>query len=230
MSSITSAAQRAYEHVRSRLAAGDFEPGARLVTRSLAQELGISLNPVREALNRLASERLVEHVPGAGTFVRRLNAQEIRDLYGLREAIECYAVAEAIRHISRVELEELDGLCAEWGALVERMRGQRRPRLPREELDGRWADREERFHRILVDAARNRLLSQAVADHRLLAAIFQEHRQISLAIDFAVVEQVHRVHAELVDAVRRGDEAAAREQVASMLRVGCRYVIDHLPS
>jgi DNA-binding GntR family transcriptional regulator len=134
VSTTASATQRAYDHVRKQLANGELEPGARLVTRSLAQELGISLNPVREALTRLASERLVEHVPGAGTFVRRLDAQEIRDLYGLREAIECHAVAEAVRHISPVELDELDALCAQWRELAERMRGQGLSRLPREEI------------------------------------------------------------------------------------------------
>ena len=78
----SSLADETYHAIRKRVAAGDWPPGMRLVNRKLGVELGVSMVPVREALNRLASEGLVEHVPGAGAFVRRLDRKRVRSLQG----------------------------------------------------------------------------------------------------------------------------------------------------
>ena len=91
------------------LTRGDLAPGTRLVNRSLAKELGISFTPLREAINQLASEGLVEYVPGGGAFVRRLDRHQLAQLYDLREALEPFAAAEAAKHITEHELEELRG-------------------------------------------------------------------------------------------------------------------------
>ena len=82
--------EKAYQHVRVLLTRGELPPGQKLVTRNLANDIGVSLAPVREALSRLATEGLVEHVPGAGVFVRKLDRQDLEELYILRDAIESY--------------------------------------------------------------------------------------------------------------------------------------------
>ena len=70
-----SLAEQAYRHIRSKLSNGTFVPGEQLVNRVLATEIGVSVIPVREAINRLATEGLVEHVPGSGAFVRQADSQ-----------------------------------------------------------------------------------------------------------------------------------------------------------
>ena len=70
-------------------------PGERLNEVALARELEASRTPLREALNRLAAERLIEFRPGKGFFCRDLDARSIYDLYELREAVECAAVRKA---------------------------------------------------------------------------------------------------------------------------------------
>ena len=222
-----SAAQRAYDHVRTKLENGELQPGTRLVTRNLAHELGMSLNPVREALNRLASQRLLTHIPGARTFVHRPDAQEIRELYGLREAIESYAAAEAALHRSETDLETLEEICAGWRDLAEEMRGSGGEALSAAARQD-WIRMEERFHRVLVDAGRNRLLSRTVADNRVLATVFQSHRDLEVQVTVDVVEQVHTTHSELVDSFRRRDSEAARQQMAALVKVGCHYVLKHM--
>ena len=61
-------AQRVYEQIREQIQNGKLSPGTRLVNRKLAGELGTSMVPIREALNRLTSEGLLEHLPGGGNF------------------------------------------------------------------------------------------------------------------------------------------------------------------
>ena len=91
----TSLAEQAYKHIRGKLSNGTFVPGEQLVNRVLATEIGVSVIPVREAINRLATEGLVEHVPGSGAFVRQADGQQLHDLYVLRDALESCAAGEA---------------------------------------------------------------------------------------------------------------------------------------
>lgn len=86
---------------------GQLMPGERLNEVVLAERLGISRGPLREAIQRLASEGLLSVVPHKGSYVRTLSAAELRDLYELRIAIETYAVRLAVRRATPPDLEEL---------------------------------------------------------------------------------------------------------------------------
>ena len=82
-------------------------PGERINEVSLARELNASRTPLREALNRLVGERLIEFQPGKGFFCRELDAQGIYDLYELRATIEVAAVRRACALASDEELAAL---------------------------------------------------------------------------------------------------------------------------
>ncbi len=213
----SSVANRAYEHIRSGLVCGDYPAGRRLVTRRLAQELGTSLNPVREALGRLAAEGLVDHVPGAGAFVRTLTPEEILELYELRQAIEPFAVRKAARSITEPELAALRELCAVQHRLAHSLRGSG-GHLEGEDLD-RWLATEERFHETLIRAARNRHFERALAHSRVLTRIFLGHRSLGVRVDLGTTARTWRFHKRLVEALERGDgDAAAASMHESLLR------------
>jgi len=221
-----SATQRAYDFIRRRLKNREDEPGTRLVTRSLANALGTSLNPIREALNRLSSQGLVDHIPGAGTFVPRPDSRSIRDLYGLREAIECFAAVEAIDHINADELATLKKLCTDWKAQAERMKAEGIPRLNPHELDV-WAAQEELFHRTIVDAARNKMLSDIVEEKSVLARMFAGLNELNYDVTVATIEQVVETHSALIASIETCDRASAREQTSAMLRHGRDCVLEN---
>ena len=75
-----------YGHLKDLLLSGRFAPGERLSEPLLAQELGVSRTPVREALMRLAEEGLVELVPGRGARVRVFAPEEVEEVYRVQEA------------------------------------------------------------------------------------------------------------------------------------------------
>src|SRR6476646_8641133 len=85
-------AQKAYRQVRERILGSQYPPGAVLSRRRLAEEFGMSLLPVAEALQKLVSEGRLESRPRVGTRVRTPSRQEIGDRYVLREALESQAV------------------------------------------------------------------------------------------------------------------------------------------
>jgi DNA-binding GntR family transcriptional regulator len=110
-----SGAQLVYGELRERILNLYLEPGARLHEAELAAELAVSRTPLREALRMLLAEDLVEQLPTGGTVVRRLDLQDMRELYAVRAALEGLAVREACQRLTEADLEALEGL-------VERMR------------------------------------------------------------------------------------------------------------
>ena len=119
-----SLADKSYDYLRNKLAQGELPPGQRLVNRTLADEIGVSVIPVREAINRLASEGLVEHFPGAGAFVRKPDRQDLDNLYVLRDAVESCAAAEAARYITDGQLAELKSLLEDAEQILEQIQHQ----------------------------------------------------------------------------------------------------------
>ncbi|MGA3133076.1 MAG: GntR family transcriptional regulator [Terracidiphilus sp.] len=85
----------AYTSIKNYILREDLDDKARLTEDGLSRQLGISKSPVREALNSLHTEGLIRIEARRGAFVRSFSVQEVMDLYGLREALEMYAVGIA---------------------------------------------------------------------------------------------------------------------------------------
>src|SRR5438132_7315824 len=90
--------ERVYECLRADILAGRFSPGQRLRPTDLAAVNGVSLNVVREALSRLAGERLVQASPQQGFAVVQLSAQDLDDLTDVRVLVETAALRRSIEH------------------------------------------------------------------------------------------------------------------------------------
>ena len=82
-----------------------FRPGERLDIKDLTSKLGVSLTPVRDAINRLAAEGLVEIRPRSGTFVSDLSADEVAETFDVRLALECLAAEKMISRVSSQDIE-----------------------------------------------------------------------------------------------------------------------------
>ncbi|MCB4823166.1 GntR family transcriptional regulator [Roseicella aerolata] len=191
-----SLADRAYDLFREGLRTGTFRPGQRLLETELAEQLGMSRTPVREAIRRLQSEGLIAHLPARGLCVAAYDAAQVDELYVMREALEGTAARLAAQHAGRPEI-----------ALLQRMLAQE------EGLTGEAAaEHNRRFHRALHQAAHNRYLLRslsAISDALLLlgpttletagraAAARAEHARIVAAIaarDGAAAEAAARAH------------------------------------
>jgi DNA-binding GntR family transcriptional regulator len=99
--------ERAYQLVRDAILEGAYQPGERLFESAIADALGVSRNPVREAIRRLQQEGLVEVRPRSGVFVASLSLDEARDLYNIRAALEGVAAKFAAERVTDDELERL---------------------------------------------------------------------------------------------------------------------------
>lgn len=102
--------KQVYNLIRGTLMDGKYEPGERLKIDPLAEELGVSKTPVREAIFRLVSEHALEMTAATSVRVRKLTAQELTEIQIIRHLLEGEAAAYAAKRITDEELAELDRL------------------------------------------------------------------------------------------------------------------------
>ncbi len=99
--------------LRDEILSGKLQPNEKLNTNQLAERLGVSRTPIREALNRLISVGLIETVPHRGAYVRALSIEEVIEIYYIRAALEGIAARLAARNLKPAEIERLLQYCNE---------------------------------------------------------------------------------------------------------------------
>ena len=162
--------QRAYEALRGMILRGELVPGDRLSDFVLSKKIGISRPPIREAIGRLESESLVEQVPHYGTFVRRLDARELDELYELRELMESHAAARAAERATAQELSELQDLLQQMHAMVRQQRNDAENDHDVQAIEA-WVQCDIAFHLAVVRMSRLTFVPKIISDFRLLTAI-----------------------------------------------------------
>ena len=211
--------ERVYRTVRDLILSQVFPPGSKLNVEQICRDLGVSRTPVWDAMRRLESEGLVNTVPRHGVFVLNYGADQIRDLFAVRGALEALAVRQAAEHLD-------DDARAALEAAVNEM--ERAARAGEIEQYSRAAIE---FHDRVLVAARNPVLSRLLENVYAQILVLRlrslylpervessvaEHREIFealLAGDAARGERLARAHAEHVlqdalDFTRRRPEGA----------------------
>lgn len=197
----------AYRRLLDEIRSGELPPGSRLREADLAQRLGISRTPVREAIRLLEADDLVSHTPRLGATVRSLDAAEAVALYEIRAVLEGTAARLAARGASQVEIDEL-------GALNAAMAAAPTPEEAR--------DLNRQFHRALLDAARNRFLGRAMASIQKVLLILGPTTLSDPERARAVIGEHSAVLAALAARDEAAAEAAMRAHVEAALRVRMR--------
>lgn len=162
-----------YERIRRAIIEGEHPPGSRLVEQRLAEDLGVSRTPVREALRRLDAEGLVVVEPNRGAQVPERSAAEVADLYDARSRLEAYAAELAAARRDDRDLAALDAALAAFDAAVTSVRGRRATLAQARRLDAANAA----FHGALVVAGRHARLRHLVGRAVDVPLVFQALRR-----------------------------------------------------
>ena len=136
--------------LRERIVSGDLAPGSRVVERQVADQLGVSRVPVREALRMLEREGFLEERATRGMVVRRLDPDDVEMLFAVRESLEAVLSRRLVDVLDDTGLAALDGLVASADAHDRAGRHTEAVRANAE------------FHSALVDLARSRVLSSII--------------------------------------------------------------------
>ena len=214
----TVGAELACEQVRAAIVENRYPPGQRLVEQRIAEELGLSRTPVREALRRLESEGLVVSERNRGAMVRPLSATEVVDLYGLRIRLESYAVEVATDRATEVELGQLVAAADAFSEV--------RRTVDVDALEGvrLLHEANRRFHDTIITAARHRRLATMLARTVDIPLVFQAFRTFGAA----EIERSDSFHHLIADAMSRRDAARAAALMAEHIAQGRDALLDAL--
>jgi len=188
----SSLADQAYIAIRDLIVTLELPPGAPVREPELVVQLGIGRTPIREALRRLAQERLVEVFPRRGMFVTTVDVRDLARLCEVRAVLEPRAALLAAERATQADLDELQDLLA-----VLELRRRR---------DDRWLiELDQRIHRAVYRASHNQFLAETLEQYYTHAL-----RIWMLALARTDLGAAVHEHAELLDAILRGrgDRAA----------------------
>lgn len=183
------------ENLRDAIKKGILEPGERLMEVQIADELGISRTPVREAIRKLEQEGYVIMMPRRGTYVADVSVSDIKEIFEIRSALESLATGLAARRIEQDEIEKLQTLLNE----IEEY-------IAQGDID-KIVETDIKFHELLYQVSRN---------ERLAAIIYNLKEQLSrfrtLSMSYpGRLQETFEEHSEMVEAIADGDVSAARD-------------------
>ena len=209
------ASDAAYDSLRQAIMTQVFLPGERLKVGDLARDLGVSLTPAKEALNRLASEGLVEIRPRSGTFVTDISPEDVAETFELRAALEILAGEKAMARLTPRDFEALDRMLA----ALERPLVTEGDRIAHERTN---VD----LHRYIIDRSGNRRLIQLYESLNAHIKIARIHRSQERWASRLSDEQAE--HREIVEALKSRDPDRLRRAMRKHIGRAAENLIEDL--
>jgi len=179
--------------MRQAIMRGDLQGGTRLIQSELAESLGVSTTPVREAMRDLATEGLIDFDRYRGAIVHTPTLDEVREIYEIRLLLEPAAARKAVHRISKEDLQTGSALLSQ---------------MDDEDDIGRFVDLNRSFHAVLLTPGVPARLEPILRVLRDAAAI---HVSASLKAQPSQMRDSNAIHHRLLDAYRRHDAEAAAE-------------------
>lgn len=205
--------QSAYKTIKGRILERVLQPGEALVEAKLADELGMSRTPVRDALNKLEQEGLLVSVPNKGTFVESLSPVDVAEIYDIREVNEGLATRLLARRVTRGQAEILEELA-----------------LKADDPDATVND-DVAFHSAIIRLSGSPKLGEIMRSHCLQALTYDEHdRRLASNNGTPVIKEGREsdAHWRIAKKIICGNQAEAEEAVRQHVRMGKASVTKYL--
>jgi DNA-binding GntR family transcriptional regulator len=200
-----------FDVLHEKIISGTYKQGDWLRQEDIATQLGVSMTPVREALDLLVSAGLAERVPYRGVQVRKMSTKDMVEAYGLRLVLEAVIAQEAAKNITGEQIAQLERMLAEM----------KKHDTLKEVSSERKSSRE--FHSAIAEATKNDLLiklyevvSNAFPDWLLYEALFRHPELIAESMSSTYEE-----HVAIVEALKKGDaDQAAQKSIVHVMESG----------
>lgn len=179
-----------YKKLRRSIIMGTRESGERLNVEEIAHEYNTSVTPVRDALQMLSHEGLVEIKPRSGYFVKSITLKQLRDLLDVRRVLELTAIERAALRATEEQIEEMRHVHAGYTG-------------DDDESYDRYTDENRRFHYLLARASGNNELAELVGSLHDRLARFMVMRRAGKTME--------NTHEKIIEALQAQDVEAARQ-------------------
>ena len=184
-----------YEELKMQILKGKITPGTRMMEVEMAEQMGVSRTPIREAIRKLEKEGLVTIEPRKGAYASQLSQKDMTEIIEVREYLEGLAAYYAARRATEEQKEALERVCLRYDDAVEARNSQDMIKLDTE------------FHHLIVEAAENKILVHLVEQLQELVLRFRY-----LYYDtFKRGEKMPAEHHAILDSILAGDADKAQE-------------------
>jgi DNA-binding GntR family transcriptional regulator len=201
-----------YDQVKGMILRGEIPPGRRIIENELADSMGISRTPVREALHKLQAEGFLNPLPKGGYVVRGLTVSEVEETFDIRSILESFAAHLAAIRYSEEELIPLEEKIEEFQRSLDK--GNLRE-LTRINTD---------FHELLYALSRSPRLIKMINDLR--AEIFLLRKVMLNSMDMARLS--NKDHREMVKAIRKREAKKVESLVREHILRGKKFVLSEI--
>ena len=202
--------QHAYEKLKQAIVKGDLAPGSRVVESRVANALGISRTPVREASHKLEREGLLRHNPSGGFFVVGLMRADIEETFGIRSVLESYAARLATIHHTEEGLDALEEKVHQYELHLARGKLEALPQINTE------------FHDILYALSRSPRLIKMIND---LRDQIHRYRKVLLKVE-ETARMSNEDHKLMIEFIKRRDADAVEKLVRAHILRGQAIVLE----
>ncbi len=187
--------------LRRQILRGELKPGERLMEISLANRLGVSRTPIREAIRKLEHEGLVVMVPRRGAHVAEITRQELNDVLEVRLSLEVLAISKACDCMKESEIRALKRAESEFAALVQR-----------EDVDLTvLGEADEHFHDMIYEGTQNRRLVQILNNLR--------EQMYRFRVEYMKAANIRQTLVEEHDAIVSALEAHNKEEAIRLIKM-----------
>lgn len=200
-----------FSHLRESIMVGKLKPGERLMEVQLAENLGVSRTPVREAIRKLELEGLVVMVPRKGAYVSEVSISDIKDVLEIRVSLEGLAASLASERIKESEIDSLQNKFNELKKAIES--GDIQDII----------DKDTELHDIIFNATRNKRLISLVDSLREQVQRFRVTYMHSNNESANLIEE----HKKILDAIKNRNKNKAKEYAEEHIRKAKDYIVEN---
>ena len=197
-----------FESLREAILGGQLKPGQRLMEVQLAEQLGVSRTPVREAIRKLELEGLVVMLPRKGAYVANMSLKDIMDVLEIRSSLEGMAAFLAAERINDEDLKHLKEIAGELGQNESNI----------EEL----LKKDVEFHECIFKATNNKKL------HQLINSLWEQvyRFRVSYLSDYDALLNIVEEHKMIVEAIEQGDSELAKKRATEHIEKAEQFMLD----
>lgn len=193
---------KVFKYIKSQIITGNYNPGESLVESKLAEELGVSRTPIREAIRLLELEGLVETTPNKGAVVLGISGKDVEDIFAIRELIEGLAARWAAERITPLEKKELK-------KVIDLMEFYSQ----KGDLD-ELAELDNQFHHIIYEATGSKILNLTLSNlHQYVQLARLESLKVPKRLDQTLSE-----HHAVLDSFMAGNPDKAQEALTKHVK------------
>jgi DNA-binding GntR family transcriptional regulator len=200
-----------FENLREAILEGKLEPGQRLMEVQLAEQLGVSRTPVREAIRKLELEGLVIMLPRKGAYVANVSLKDIIDVLEIRASLEGLAAFLAAERISDEDILKLKTIAEEFKQSL----------IDDEDIDTQLK-RDIEFHECIFNATNNKKLVQ------LINSIWEQvHRfRVTYLSDIDMSLKIIEEHQNILDAISKRDPELAQKYAIEHIEIAENFIME----